>query len=82
MIGGEMRKTIRGKQSSGGFGSGREKAHNALRNPPTGAPAFRRNMRDAAPPKEVVTGRMLGDPAPGRFNHQPFWKPTVKETAQ
>ena len=57
------------------FGTGRERPNNPEANAkgivtasvPLGT--FRRTMREreALPPREVVTGRLLGDPGPGRI---------------
>lgn len=43
------------------------------------ASMFRRSAADAEPARSCVTGAVMGDPAPGRFNHKPLWKPAERE---
>lgn len=41
---------------------------------------FHRDDIDRTPPREIVTGLLLGDPAPGKFEHRPLWDPETAQT--
>lgn len=86
MMGEKVRRKSRSSQSAVfGKGPGSEFDLRTLHSNEAGAfRGFRRDAKDRAVAREAVTGLLLGDPPPGKFNHQPLWDPeagTVRTAA-